>query len=306
MDRLLSMRVFQRVVDEGGFAAAARLLDMSPPVVTRLVADLEAHLGTRLLQRSTRRLALTEAGQAYLSRVRHILQDIDEADAVVSLQTQHLEGMLRLQAPPTLASHLVAPLIPGFRLMYPKIAVDLLVDVTPDPPIEDCDVTLLATNAPFDAHVIARKLLESEAIFVASPAYLQRKGRPTTPQELVVHDSLRLRWADDRSRTWRLWRQGDESTAVEVDVQPMLWSNHGETLLRAALDGAGIMSVALDLVAPYLMRGDLVRVLNGWISGRMTVYAAMPSRKFLPQRTRVFLDYLVQRTREGAAQALAS
>lgn len=304
MDRLLSMRVFQRVVDEGGFAAAARLLDMSASVVTRLVGDLESHLGTRLLQRSTRRLALTEAGQAYLSRVRHILQDIDEADTAASLQTQQLAGVLRLHAAPTLASHIVAPLMPGFRLLYPKIAVDLMVDGSPNPPIEDYDITLLATHASFNADVIARKVMESEAIFVASPAYLLRRGSPLTPQELVGHESMRLRMAEERSGTWRLWRQGDESTAVEVDVQPMLWVNHSDTLLRAALDGAGIISVATDLVAPHLLRGELVRVLNGWVSGRMSVYAAMPSRKFLPQRTRVFLDYLVQRTREGAAQAL--
>ncbi|WP_318014094.1 LysR family transcriptional regulator [Paucibacter sp. TC2R-5] len=297
MDRLLSMRVFQRVVDEGGFAAAARLLDLSASVVTRLVADLEAHLGTRLLQRSTRRLALTEAGQVYLSRVRHILQDIDEADTAASLQTQQLEGVLRVHAAPTLASHIVAPLMPGFRQLYPKIAVDLLVDGSPNPPIEDFDITLLATQVPFDAHVIARKVMESEAIFVASPAYLQQRGSPMAPQELMAHESMRLRFAEERSRTWRLWQQGDESTAVEVAVQPMLWVNHSDTLLRAALDGAGIISVALALVAPHLMRGELVHVLKGWVSGQMTVYAAMPSRKFLPQRTRVFLDYLVQRSR---------
>ena len=104
MDRLLSMRVFERVVDEGGFAAAARVLDMSPPVVTRLVADLEEHLGTRLLQRSTRRLALTEAGQAYLNRVRPILQDIDEAHEMTRSHTTALAGLLRLHAPPVLAS----------------------------------------------------------------------------------------------------------------------------------------------------------------------------------------------------------
>ncbi len=306
MDRLLSMRVFQRVVDEGGFAAASRLLDMSPPVVTRLVADLETHLGTRLLQRSTRRLSLTEAGQAYLSRVRHILQDIDEADAVVSSHTHELEGVLRLHAPPSLASYVVAPLMPGFRALYPRIAVDLEVDSTQDPAIEAYDITLLATNAPFDANVIARKLVESESILVAAPSYLQHRGHPATPQDLAAHECLRLRWGEDRSRTWRLWRPGDEGSAVEVDVQPMLWTNHIETLLRAALDGAGIMSMALDLGAPFLMRGELVRVLDPWIAGRLAVYAALPSRKFIPQRTRVFLDYLVQRSRDVTAQALAA
>ncbi len=306
MDRLLSMKVFQRVVDEGSFAAAARQLDMSPPVVTRLVADLEAHLGARLLQRSTRRLALTEAGQAYLGRVRHILQDIDEADAEVGSQTRELEGLLRLQATPVLASHLVAPLLPGFRLKFPKVEVDLVVDVNPHPPIENFDISLRATHAPLDGHLVARQVLESSLILVASPAYLQRRGQPATPQDLADHDTLHLRWGDDRSRTWHLWQQGDAQAAVHVEVQPMLSCNHAETLLRAALEGAGIAPVALMLVAPYLVSGELVPVLSGWISGRTTVYAAIPSRKYLPLRTRAFLDYLLERSREATETALAA
>src|SRR3546814_7442188 len=125
MDRLLSMRVFERVVDEGGFAAAARALDMSAPVVTRLVADLEEHLGTRLLQRSTRSLSLTDAGQTYLNRVRNILQDIDEADAVTRSQTNELEGLLRVHSPPVLASYVLAPMLAEFRRRYPKIDIDV-------------------------------------------------------------------------------------------------------------------------------------------------------------------------------------
>ena len=111
MDRLQSMRVFERVVSEGGFAAAARALDLSPAVVTRLVADLEEHLGTRLLHRTTRRLSLTEAGEAYVERVRAILQDIDEAHNLASAHTQDLAGVLRILAPPLLATHVLAPLL---------------------------------------------------------------------------------------------------------------------------------------------------------------------------------------------------
>ena len=143
MDRLLSMRVFERVVDEGGFAAAARAMDMSAPVVTRLVADLEEHLGTRLLQRTTRRLSLTEAGQGYLSRVRNILQDIDEAHAVTSSHTTELAGLLRLHTPPVLASYVIAPLLAEFRRRYPKILIEIEVQSIKEPPIEDFDITLL-------------------------------------------------------------------------------------------------------------------------------------------------------------------
>jgi DNA-binding transcriptional LysR family regulator len=304
MDRLLTMRVFQRVVDEGGFAAASRALDMSPPVVTRLVADLEDHLGTRLLQRSTRRLALTEAGQAYLNRVRNILQDIDEADASVSSQTHELAGVLRLHAPPALATYVLAPMVAGFRQLYPRIVLDLDVDSVEDPPIEDHDITLLATSADFDGDVIARKIVESQAILVAAPSYLARKGAPKTPQDLVNHECLRLKWGSGRSRNWRMWNETDATSVIEVDVQPVVWANHTDTLLRATLDGAGITSAALDMVAPYLTRGELVRVLPPWITGRLAIYAALSSRKFMPQRTRVFLDYMIQQARRMNVAAM--
>lgn len=149
-------------------------------------------------------------------------------------------------------------------------------------------------------------MVDSDAILVAAPAYLLRKGTPALPQDLASHECLRLKWDQDRSLTWRLWLQGDESTAVDVNVHPMLWANHTDTLLRAALGGAGVMSVAPALVAPYLIRGELVRVLSPWTAGRLALLAAMPSRKFIPQRTRVFLDYLVQHTREETAKALAA
>jgi DNA-binding transcriptional LysR family regulator len=145
MDRLQSMRVFESVVDEGGFAAAARALDMSAPVVTRLVADLEEHLGTRLLQRSTRRLSLTEAGQQYLSRIRHILQDIDEADAMASSHTTEMAGVLRIQAPPLLATYVVAPLLGRFHRQYPAVRIELHVSPVTEQAIEDFDITLLGT-----------------------------------------------------------------------------------------------------------------------------------------------------------------
>src|SRR5690606_15050432 len=119
MDRLLAMQVFERVADQGGFAAAARALDMSPPAVTRLVAELEAYLGTRLFQRTTRRVSLTEAGDAYLARVRQILQDVEEADSIASAHTSELAGRLRVHTQPVLASYVIAPMLSKFRQRYP-------------------------------------------------------------------------------------------------------------------------------------------------------------------------------------------
>jgi DNA-binding transcriptional LysR family regulator len=291
------MRVFQKVIDEGGFAAAARAMDMSPAVVTRLVADLEDHLGTRLLHRSTRRLSLSVAGETYLLRVRSILQDIDEADRLASSQTHELEGILRVLTPPVLATHVVAPLIAGFRKLYPKILLNVEVDSFKEPPIEDYDITLLPTDAGFDADVIARKVASTQAILVAAPSYIQRKGMPNTPQDLAKHDVLRLKAPGLRPRSWRLLNSAQQDEPLDVVVEPVLWINHTDTLLQAALDGAGITSVAIELAAPYMSRGELVHVLNPWITGRLQLYAALPSRQFLPERTRVFLEYLIEQNR---------
>lgn len=303
MDRLLSMRVFRRVVDEGGFAAAARALDLSPAVVTRLVADLEAHLGTRLLQRTTRRLAVTDAGAAYIERLRSILADIDDADASVSQTTRELAGQLHIAAPPLLATYLVGPLIAGFRRLHPNIRFELDADVGDSPSIESHDITLLTTDEGFDASVVARRILTVEAVLVASPDYLRRRGVPQRPDDLSHHECLRLRRPGLRPHVWRLRRAGaDGDDVVDVPVLPVVWTNHSEALMRAALDGAGITSTSSEIAAAYLGRGELVRVLRPWTVGRLSVYAALPSRKFMPQRVRAFLDYMTAQTQEMLAQ----
>lgn len=306
MDRLASMRVFQKVIDEGGFAAAGRAMDMSPAVVTRLVADLEDHLGTRLLHRTTRRVSLTDAGDSYLERVRVILQDLDEAHALVSSQTSELAGVLRLLAPPVLATHVLAPLVSGFRQAYPKILLDIEVASHREPPIEDHDVTLMGTRASFDANVIARKVISSVTVLLASPDYLWRRGTPARPEDLAQHDCLRFKPDAGRSRSWRLLHETDETRFVDIEVQPVLWANHTDTLMHAALDGAGITATTVELAAPLIQNGDLVRVLNPWITDRLTMYAALPSRKFMPRRTEVFLDYLIEQTRARVNSAMAT
>jgi len=304
MDRLMSMRVFQKVIDEGGFAAAARALDMSPAVVTRLVADLEEHLGTRLLHRTTRRLSLSEAGERYLSRVRAILQDIDEADVMVSSLTHELAGVLRILAPPVLATHVLAPLLSGFCQRYPKIGLDIEVESFKQPSIEDYDITLMATDAAFDGDVIARNIISTEVILVASPAYLQRRGTPQVPADLARHDFLRMKTPGAPTRVLHLFQTARPELQVDLELEPLIWANHPDTLLRAAIDGAGVTATTVGLVASQLASGTLVRVLSPWITGQLTVYAALPSRQFLPQRTRVFLEYLSEQTRLLVSSAL--
>ncbi len=298
------MRVFQQVVDEGSFAAAARTLDLSSAVVTRLVSDLEHHLGARLLQRTTRRLSLTDAGQAYLSRVRHILTDIDEAHAVAQAHTQELAGVLRVLAPPVLAVHILAPLVAEFRRLHPRILLDIEVDSPAEPPIEDYDLTLMGAGTEFNANVIARPISSTVGVVCASPQYLRRHGVPQEPADLARHLCLRLKGPGSRPRYWRLLNPLEDHRETEVEVEPALLVNHTDTLLRATLEGAGLSSQPLDLVASDLKTGQLQRVLAPWITGQFTLYAALPSRKFMPARTRAFLEFLTERTRAMIAEVL--
>ena len=299
------MRVFQRVVDEGGFAAAARALDMSPAGVTRLVSDLEQHLGVRLLQRTTRRLALTPAGEGYLAKVRHILNDIEEAHAAAQVHTQEISGVLRILAPPVLATHILAPVVANFKRLHPNVLLDIFVDSPADPPIEDFDLTLLGADANFDSNIVARPIISSIGVICASPAYLQSYGLPTQPAELVNHQCLRIKLPGNRPRMWQLMNPDANDASLDIPVEPAFLVNHTDTLLRATLDGAGISGQPLDLVATYLKSGQLTRILAPWITGRFTLYAALPSRKFMPARTRAFLELLTEQTRANISELMS-
>ena len=296
------MRTFAEVVDQGGFAAAARSLELSPAVVTRLVGDLETHLGTRLLQRTTRRVALTEAGDAYLARLRPILAALDEAEQSAQAQTRAMSGTVRIAATPSLALHLMAPLAAEFRIEHPQVTLDVHVELSAEAFVEDYDLTLLVADATFDAAVVARRLIDSDRLLCAAPHYLQRAGTPREPADLARHAAVTLKIPTvPVASAWRIERIAD-ATAVEVAMRSAFVSNHIEVLLRAVLDGCGIGALPMHLVAPYVARGELVHLLPGWRSGHSVVYAALPSRKFLPARTRVLLDFLLEQTetlREG-------
>lgn len=304
MDRLQSMRVFQRVVDEGGFAAAARALDMSPAGVTRLVSDLEEHLGVRLMQRTTRHLTLTYEGKGYLDKVRHILNDIDEADAGAQEHTHEISGVLLILAPPVVATHILAPVVAEFKRLYPKVLLNVFVDSPAHPPIEDFDLTLLSADDNFDANVVARPLMSSQVVICAAPNYLQRNGVPKTPADLQQHQCLWIKFPGKRTNLWRLINAEDGGTSLTVTIEPAFLVNDADTLLCATLDGAGISGQPLDLVASYLKSGQLTRVLVPWITGRYTLYAVLPSRKSMPARTRAFLELITEHTRASVDEAV--
>ena len=297
------MRAFQQVVDDGGFAAAARTLDMSPAVMTRLIVDLEEHLGARLLQRTTRKLSLTEAGQAYLSRVRVILTDVAEAEASTRQQTDELAGVLRIHTQPVMAVHILAPLVAEFRRRHPKVILDITVDSPLVPPIEDFDLTILGAGQLHNTNIVARPVIFSDGLLCASPKYLECAGTPQSPEDLQAHAFLMLSHAGTRLREVRLIHPNESDHEIIVPVTPVLIANHSDTLMRATLDGVGISAHALDLVANYLHDGLLRRVLPDWITGRFTLYAALPSRKYVPARARVFMEFLIDQTRTRAMEA---
>lgn len=295
------MRVFQQVVDEGGFAAAARKLDMAPAMVTRLVSDLEKHLGVRLLQRTTRRLSLTPAGEAYLSRLRVILGDIEEADAMAHAHTREMSGTVRVLALPVIATHLLAPAVAAFQQRLPQVVLDVHVEDAADPNVEDYDITLLNGLVQVHAGVIVRTILHSQAVFCATPDYLARHGEPQSPADLLQHRCLRLRTPGMRLRAMRLIDPTDGDRVLEVEVPAVMTANHTDSLLRATVGGAGISSQPVDLIAPMLHSGQLRRVLSPWITNRLSLVAALPSRQFMPARTRAFLDHLVEHARGTVA-----
>ena len=305
MDRLQAMKIFERVVEEGGFAAAARAMDMSPPVVTRMVAELEQHLGTRLLQRTTRKLALTNAGESYLQRVRAILHEIDDAEAAAS--TRDLRGTIRIVAAPVLATNFLAPMMAAWHAHYPKLMLDVSMDAYAASRVDEFDVTIMVAGEDFDANIVARPLVQGEAIVVASPDYLERRGIPREPQDLIHHDYLRdssapVRLQSGPGRKLRLQSLRADVPDEEVDAPAVLQSVSTELLMRAAVDGAGVAVTSRLLAEEHLARGELVHILPGWIFSRYTIYAALPSGRMLPARTRVFLDFLTEHVPRAMAE----
>lgn len=303
MDRLQAMTVFARVAEEGSFAAAARALDMSPPVVTRVVAELERHLNTRLLNRTTRKVALTDAGEAYLLRVRAILLEVEDAETAAAASTRDLQGTVHVLAPPTLATYFLAPLVARWRERYPSLMLSIATDNFVSDRVDEFDVTLLVVPDDFDGNVVARKLFQGEAIVVASPAYLLRRGTPREPRALETHDFLRDSGLAVRSGTRKLSLKpaSGKGAEQELTLSVVLQSTSTEVLLRAALDGTGIAVVPRLLAQRFLITGALVHVLPDWILSRYTIYAALPSPRMLPARTRAFLDFVSEQAPEAVA-----
>jgi DNA-binding transcriptional LysR family regulator len=292
MDRLHSMRVFSRVIEQGSFASAARELNLSPAVVTRLVADLEEHLGARLINRTTRRLSLTDTGELYLERVRHILTEVEEAEALATAATSEPRGHLRVLCPPAFAVHQIAKHLPKFRALYPRVSLELSVPGAVETVDENFDVTILTEGRrPLDGSFVARRLARSEVIACASPEYLDQRGRPQHPSELVDHDSMVPSFL--REVVWQRGVRGDDESPPEsftiVPKHSALSTVHTDTMYAAALAGMGITGLPSFVAEDALLENALERVLPQWQLLTTTLYAGMPTRKHVPARTRVFV-----------------
>ena len=295
MDRLHSMRVFARVADEGSFVAAARGLNLSAAAVTRLVADLEEHLGARLMNRTTRHLSLTDTGEAYLERVRHVLTEVDEAEALATASNTEPRGHLRVLCPPAFAVHQLAKHLKRFRVRYPRLSIEISAPGPVETVDENFDVTIVTEGKrPLDGSFVARRLARSEVVTCAAPEYLDERGRPRHPRELAGHEAMVPNFI--RELTFRT-RSGGAAPAETFTLERPhagLSTVHTDTLYAAALAGMGITGLPSFVAADALLENALERVLPKWHLDSMAIYAGMPTRKHVPTRTRAFVDFLVE------------
>jgi DNA-binding transcriptional LysR family regulator len=290
MDRLQSMRVFSKVVEQGSFARAATLLNLSNAVVTRHVADLELHLGTRLLNRTTRKLSLTETGMAYLERVRQILQDIDDADAIASSQAKKPSGTLRLYSQLGFGQLELSKLLPVYAQQYPDVMIDAtLSDRTFDLVEDGFDVGIFIGLQKFDASMIPRQIGTAEILLCASPDYVARHGAPQTPEEVSQHACLNFSFEQLRNH-WPM--HSADGSVVHIPVKNKVLSNNGELLRRCAIAGMGIVLRPSFTLSDDLVSGRLIRLLPDHHIGNMSVTLVYPSRRLLSATVRSFVDFI--------------
>ena len=220
---------------------------------------------------------------------------------MVQAHSREMSGTVRILTQPALAMHVIAPAVPQFQRLHPDIVLELHVHDVVDPNVEDYDLTIVNDTVPLVSSAIVRPVVESLAVLCASPDYLQRFGEPRLPEDLSRHRCLRLRAEGTRLRPLTLIDPTAGDRRIEVDAPAVMTANHTDALMRATIAGGGIGIHAAGLIAPLLKSGTLQRVLAPWITGRVRLVAAMPSRKYTPARTRAFLDFLVEYTRTELA-----
>lgn len=292
MDRFVALRVFCKVVEEGNFAAAAQQTGMSRSAISKNVRELEEHLGTTLVRRTTRAVSLTEAGSRYYERVSRLLQELQAADDAAGANDAMPTGVLRLAAPMSLGLLYISPVIAAFHAAYPQLTVDMaLNDAKVNLLQGDFDLAIRGSRELEDSSIIARSLGETDHVICAAPAYFARAGRPDHPDGLRAHDCL-VYTGSQQSDRWRFQR---DETDVIVPVRGPFRCNNSLALRQAALDGLGLVRIPEIYVAPDLAAGRLERVLADWPTQKLGIWIMYPDAPFVPNRLRVFIRFLVSR-----------
>jgi DNA-binding transcriptional LysR family regulator len=291
MDRLQSMRVFVKVAEQGSFARAAEQLELSNAAVTRYVADLEEHLGVRLLHRSTRKLSLTDIGQVYLKRLPQILTEIEDADAIATSSAKSPSGMLKLYSQMSFGQFQLPRFLPLYAKAFPDVTLDVtLSDRTVDLVEDGFDVGIFNEMQKFSNGMIVRQLGISEVILCASPDYIRRFGLPQAPADLSRHACLSYAFEHLRNY-WPLC--GPDGVEVDIEVNNQMVSNNSDLLGHCAQSGMGIVLRPSFTLGDDLKSGRLVRVLPGYYVRKFSVKLVYPSRRLLSATVRSFVDFMV-------------
>jgi len=289
-DALSEMAVFSRVVATGSLSSAARELGVSPAVVSRRLASLEARLGVRLVNRTTRSLHLTEEGSAYHESCSRVLAEIEEANAAVSAGRNEPQGVLRVALPAAFGNLHVAPLIPRFAERFPNVQVALSLADRPVNLVEEgFDLAVRIADLQ-DSSLAARKLAPNRRVVCASPGYVARHGAPRRPQDLLAHNCLTTR---DFASTWDY--RGPDGKPGTVRVTGRYSCDNWEVLREWALAGLGIALKSTWDVRRHLEDGSLVSLLPGYsFDTDVAIYAVYPHRRHLPAKTRAFIEFLAE------------
>ncbi|MFT3720064.1 LysR family transcriptional regulator [Pseudorhodoferax sp.] len=284
------MRVFSEVVTRGSFTAAANTLGMSRAMVTRHIGELERWLGARLLQRSTRRLSLTEAGEACVVRSRQLLELVNDVEQVVGQRDTEPHGQIRVLCNPAFGQTYLSSILVDYLAKYPRTRVDLVLsDLNLNLVEERIDVAIRMTNE-LDPALIARKLSSCRSILCCAPSYLERNGAPKTPEDLAQRNCLS--YSRVEKSQWSFSRQGEERL---VQVAGNFSANDTMSLVEAVRAGGGLAVLPNYVVAPLIRRGELVGVLPEWQADALGVYAFYISRRHQPASLRTLLDFLAAR-----------
>lgn len=293
MDQLLAIRAFARVVEAGNFTRAADSLDMPNTSLSKLVQELEAHLGVRLLQRTTRRVTVTPEGRAYYDKTARILNDLEDVDSSLNLARSKPRGQLRIDIGGSTARDLLVPALPDFLARYPDIRIDLGVSDRPVDLIGD-NVDCVIRGGPLDSSsLVARALGMATMVTCATPAYLQSFGTPAYPDELKNGHRLvsYVSSHNGRAMPFRFARDGEKT---EIKVEHRVGVNESNAHLAAGLAGLGIIQTFAYAAGPALRDGSLVEILQPWRPAPYPFHVVYPQSRHLTHRLRVFIDWLVQ------------